>query len=615
MLDDVRIYDRALSEKEVAWLYALSAARHAGLLHPPGQLLPIRSTAIIQVTTPMPAQMQWQILTSTIRTVQEQARTIFLTRGRQLAQPRSRLPLRQGMNPTAPFNQGLVAWYLAQPWMFSGQTWYDIASGYDGVLTGLAAGNEYSGWGSTTRPGGRGELRQDGNEVTHARISVPVNTNVFTLSAWIRPTREMAASPSEYGAIVTETTTRGWFYNRYALNYYDGGNHRSTTLVIVDQWQHAVVVSHGTRVDFYLDGMFAGSETYTVSTVATWQMLGNDSDGFSFEGALDDIRMWTRALTTHEVTSVYEDSLRGSPRALREPKRLWVVGALAGLVRIIPLRTAWQAQAVRFHPVKLAPPARVQWQASTSSTISQRVLAVRTVTTPLRAMGQPRLRYAPTLGVNQQQTRRHGLLLWYMAQPWQFPGATWFDMIAGTPGAFVNMVPTDALAGWKPDTHPGGRGSMGFDGSARAIQVEASPANSGLTQFTLSAWVYPRSFGVTGKTRIVDKLGPVDFGGFYLGLTTVEGASRTVEFAVDGTQLLIAFAPDNVIDLRTWTHITVAWAGTFGAPASRCTSMGGRCIHKRAVWDKMGRGLPLMTPGTRSSLATASRSTVGLMAS
>ena len=231
-------------------------------------------------------------------------------------------------------------------------------------------------------------------------------------------------------------------------------------------------------------------------------------------------------------------------------------------VIVHPAQMPWRAGAIRSPIQRPIAPASMPWQAQ-ALLVRQVPSPVATVTAVMRRLAQPRVRYAPIVSLNQYQARRQQLVLWYMAQPWQFPGQQWLDMIAGTMGTFLNIPANDGLAGWQAETHPGGRGAMGFDGSARAIQVPADPAHSDLRQYTVSAWIYPRSFGTTGKTRILDKTGIAASGGFYLGVNTFEGASRAVEFGVDGKKLMIALSANNVIDVHTWTHIAVVWTGSF----------------------------------------------------
>ena len=583
LLDDVRFYARALTAAEARELYARSRMGNQGLLRVPTRILGVGS--IVQVASDeeiavVPARMQWQAntvsssLSLAVSPTQMQwqavaptlsgpatilPRSVIFTRGRRLIQPRLRLRSVVAANESHPLSQGLVAWYLAQPWMFQGNRWEEIVNGYEGVVIDSAAGTVQSGWGSTIRPGGRGEMRFDGVNDAVRLPPISMNGNLFTIALWVHPT--IHRGTEEYGGLVVDTNDRGLYYAYDSITYYEFGGHNALTPLPIETWTHIVLVSTGTAVTHYFNGIFRRTIEYSVGA-ATWNWIGNDENNVAFQGYLDDIRLYNRPLASTEVEALYVDSITGSPTTLQYPKKLWMIGGIPGVLRIAPAKMQWQAQAVRFPLVKLVPPAQMQWR--TQVVTATRVIPpVTTITTSIRRLVQPRVRYTPIVGLNQQQARRQKLVLWYMAQPWQYAGHQWVDMAQGKVGDFLNMPATDALAGWKPTTHPGGRGSMGFDGTGRAVVLPPDPDHSELTQLTLSAWMYPRSFGVTGRARILDKMGIAGLSGFYLGVNTVDTTSRAVEFAVGGLDLLIAFSPQNSIDLETWTHVAVVWTGSF----------------------------------------------------
>lgn len=70
------------------------------------------------------------------------------------------------------------------------------------------------------------------------------------------------------------------------------------------QWHHAAVVREGTTVRLYLDGVVVGTKlndltgSFTLSPAAV-MYLGRDSrsDATRFNGALDEVRLWNKALT------------------------------------------------------------------------------------------------------------------------------------------------------------------------------------------------------------------------------------------------------------------------------------------------------------------------------
>lgn len=69
------------------------------------------------------------------------------------------------------------------------------------------------------------------------------------------------------------------------------------------QWTHVAVSYDGATVRFYIDGEAAGSAALTASGsgAANPLIVGGDSGGFYFDGALDEVRLWTTARTQDAI--------------------------------------------------------------------------------------------------------------------------------------------------------------------------------------------------------------------------------------------------------------------------------------------------------------------------
>ncbi|MBW7992399.1 MAG: LamG domain-containing protein [Planctomycetes bacterium] len=84
----------------------------------------------------------------------------------------------------------------------------------------------------------------------------------------------------------------------------------SDTSITADQWYHvAVVVTKGELVEFYIDGVSAGSaEQLTNFGVLNDEpvRIGGRKDGYSFfNGILDDVRLYDRALSAVQIQKMY----------------------------------------------------------------------------------------------------------------------------------------------------------------------------------------------------------------------------------------------------------------------------------------------------------------------
>ncbi len=145
-------------------------------------------------------------------------------------------------------------------------------------------------------------------------------THDLTLTAWIKTgvtnqTQDFISkydfTGSEYGYIL-QVSSGG------TLNLHVGGNNLAggsrdagDTRVITDgQWHHvAVVITLGQNVTFYVDGIAASAQpqvTAATGNAATLYLgtFPGAYNGLPFTGALDEVRIYSRALTATEVGSV-----------------------------------------------------------------------------------------------------------------------------------------------------------------------------------------------------------------------------------------------------------------------------------------------------------------------
>jgi hypothetical protein len=68
---------------------------------------------------------------------------------------------------------------------------------------------------------------------------------------------------------------------------------------LADGWHHVAAVASGTSTDFYVDGQYAGTAPAKLTTRVVY--IGNDRSGNTFSDALDDVRVYDRALTENEI--------------------------------------------------------------------------------------------------------------------------------------------------------------------------------------------------------------------------------------------------------------------------------------------------------------------------
>ncbi|MBI5133950.1 MAG: LamG domain-containing protein [Candidatus Taylorbacteria bacterium] len=212
-------------------------------------------------------------------------------------------------------NLGLVGW-----WKFdeaSGTVAHDFSgNGRNGTLSGSPAWID----------GKRGEaILLDGTDDTFAVSNyAPLSpgTADYTISLWLRTTGPgdvlMTSGGGNAGTFTTGfglVIPGGWQCSSNSKLFFNFANGTtrdtgfcSNSTVTSGTWRHvAIVVDRGVDVRFYIDGnldntiasSLAGSVDFTAfdSGTARWQNRLN--------GSIDDFRLYSRALTAAEVTTLY----------------------------------------------------------------------------------------------------------------------------------------------------------------------------------------------------------------------------------------------------------------------------------------------------------------------
>ena len=82
-------------------------------------------------------------------------------------------------------------------------------------------------------------------------------------------------------------------------------------------WHRLLGTAAGATRSLYVDGVLAGASAFGNGTGTAPLWIGNNSTlASSMTGAVDDIRVWSRALTAEEARADYDLSRRGYPGML-----------------------------------------------------------------------------------------------------------------------------------------------------------------------------------------------------------------------------------------------------------------------------------------------------------
>jgi len=199
---------------------------------------------------------------------------------------------------------GLVAHYTFDPRYVTSTTVADTSgNGYTGTISGNPT--------PTIGKIGQG-FSFDGNG-DYVNVG-DVDTNNVTWSFWIKPdlsaiTVLLFKSQSYYLQLKTEGEIRLRPYGTSPAALFTGLG------MTQDEWSYVTLTWDGTSLKTYQDGALVNTQSLTGSFIQNNDQLyigysSGDIAGTPFKGSLDDVRIYSRALSQSEITRLY--NWRGS---------------------------------------------------------------------------------------------------------------------------------------------------------------------------------------------------------------------------------------------------------------------------------------------------------------
>lgn len=217
--------------------------------------------------------------------------------------PKQKPPVGSVPNFSHSLSQGLVGW-----WLFNeqgGTKANDISGRYNnGTLTGGPTWNNQS-------------LSFNGvndSIVVPDSTSWAFGTSDFSLSMWIKPT---TVAQYVFVSQYQDTNNRWiWFMEDATAMYFQNRtagvlspNESWTPNLTIGMWQHLVLTRSGNTWTVYKNAsaVTGGStDTGSVGNHSGSLEIGSQNAASSFNGSIDDVRVYNRALSAQEVRTLYE---------------------------------------------------------------------------------------------------------------------------------------------------------------------------------------------------------------------------------------------------------------------------------------------------------------------
>lgn len=144
------------------------------------------------------------------------------------------------------------------------------------------------------------------------------STPVFTIAAWVYANKDWYSS----SYIVSKNNKGGTnticMYNAWDNLYTCGAGYPRAEGILQEhenEWLHIALVRNLTSTDFYLNGVYQGSYESTPGQDNAYNLLIGAKNGPAafFNGIIDEIKMWSRALTSEQIASITDYSIVTQP--------------------------------------------------------------------------------------------------------------------------------------------------------------------------------------------------------------------------------------------------------------------------------------------------------------
>jgi hypothetical protein len=313
-MDDTRLYDRALDATEIAALAGLplvtytitASAGTGGSIAPSGAVVVAQGANQSFTITPAVGYHVDDVLVDAVSIGPVTSHTFT--------------NVQSAHTIAASFALDVVAGDLVGHWRMDEGTGSFVADASPSGLHGTAVG------GPTWVPGKRGPFALSFTNGTSRYVTVPDAasldlTTAITMAAWIRPTQVATASIMNkatfasgptYGYELDLSSTGVPFVRLFNDTQAAGGGRLNATIPYPTDgttWMHVAATYDGTTIKMYINGVLnvTRASTSPIPMNSLPLVIGAPSDGLAarvFPGAIDDARLYNRALTAAEIAAL-----------------------------------------------------------------------------------------------------------------------------------------------------------------------------------------------------------------------------------------------------------------------------------------------------------------------
>ena len=153
---------------------------------------------------------------------------------------------------------------------------------------------------------GNGGSFDGSNDYVKLILSQPI-TNQTTLATWIKITADNSQWQTIVGTCPSVTYTDLRFCGTNTICFSYANHNNNPTAITKNEWHHIVGVYDGSQATLFIDGVNKGSYSELAHNFSTVAIGARTNGDFPVKGLIDDVRIYNRALSSDEISSLYND--------------------------------------------------------------------------------------------------------------------------------------------------------------------------------------------------------------------------------------------------------------------------------------------------------------------